>query len=336
MSDLPAKAPMKHEQMVEGSRTVDGLLDDTVRGITFGEHPWSITTVVPPSDTWQQFFHSARESSQKRSLPDRPVEERVQSRVLSAQLDELNKLPTQERKALVQALVENEERFSAIEKSSSKVRDALRAGYMPAVIETQQNVVSNADLINQRALAFEVQSIKKTASEEQDDSSKAILNGALEQARIFMAAPFIERARQSAFLSNDRKVFQAEKMLAEAVKTQIPAEAYASPFVIGLSKNAGKQLDRLKVENHLLESYNANLGKLQISSRDGEITQQELNSAMAKGGDSSFHALAEFLSDNYKYLTRKHFSLFGKEGIRRSDIVDYVKERSRNINDLDI
>jgi hypothetical protein len=323
---------MKHEQIMQRSKTVDGLLDDALRGANQAARPWSISELAPASSSWVQIYQSAKQNLDAKQLGAAP-EKQIQNRVLHQQLDSLNKESAGDRKEMLGALIDNDKHFSSMEASASKVQEALLHAYYPAAIEIQQSIVANADKINSKALAFELDAMKHCKKGLQDESEKAALDKAIEESRSAMATPFIERARLASMLLADKKPFQAEKMLDEALKTQIPAESAESPFVKDLRKNAGDQLSRLRVENHLLEMYDANLSRLGISS-DGVLTTDKLKAARAKGGDDNFKALTEFLNDKYSYLTRKHWTLFGQDGIRRSDIIEFEKERSKNINDL--
>lgn len=320
---------------MQRSKTVGGLVDDCVRGIKSGR-PISAAQLTQSGISWKNFESIARETLHKHFSLNTHVEDQVKTAVLSRQLDELDKSDQDERKALIQHLLENEKLLAELDACSGKVSEALRAGYMPAVIEQQYKVISISDAIDSNTLLFELKTIAKTREHKADPTKSAILDQQLEDVRAALAVRFIERCRLSAFLQKDKKVYQAEKMLDEALKQQIPPEALKSPFVADLKSNATRQLARMHVENNLLEQFDYNLPKFGKKEKDGFITQEELKNALARGSDDSFRVFTQFLTDNYKYLTRKHWTIFSKEGITRSDIVDYEREREKNINDLKI
>lgn len=273
MSDLPDKPPMKHEHIIERSKTVDGLFDDTIRGANKPAHPRSVS-------------------------------------------------------------VDNEHKLSEMEKSAARVKDALSHGYFPGAIETQYEVIKCADALQKNALLSELEQLKDAHKKAGEESVRSSLDESIEDCRVALAAPFIERARLAAFLNSDKKPYQAEKMLAEAMKVQVPRVCMDSGFVRDLHKNAEEQLSKLHFENHLLELYDANLSKFGVAGSDPVLTQEALDAARAHAGNPEFLALVNYLSRNFKSLTKNHFTLFGKDGIKRSDIVNYEKERAKNINDL--
>jgi hypothetical protein len=336
MSDIPDKPPVKHEHIVKRSNTISGLVDDIMRGIKPADRPISVAGLTQSGGPWEKLYKTAAESLHQRSHLNPVPENQVQADVMSRQLEALNSLTPEKRKTLIGDLSANEKHFAELEACSNKVSEAMRAGYMPAVLEQQYLVIKGADALNQNALGFELRSIEEVRAKEKDETKKSILDRAVEDARTAMAAPFIERARLSAFLTNQTRVYQSEKTLAEALKLSIPTEALTSSFVADLKKNAAAQLSRLRIENHLLEQFDSNLARFELQAKDGAITQEELEAARIRGGDDNFRALTDFLSDNYKYLTGKHWSLFGKDGITRSDIIEYQKERDKKINDLKI
>lgn len=334
MSELPDVTPIRHELKVERSHTVDGLFDDTIRGIGTVARPASLgESISQPASDWNRLYTSVRQSLKERERSADSAETRTGTEVLEEQLDGLNRLNPRERGSLLGSLLTNEKSFSSMEEAANKTREALRAGYMPAVIEQQQLVVKAGDSLSSNALSFELASLRRL----QDKTGKGngeVLDTAIEETRQAMAAPFIERARLATFLNKDQKPYQAERMLAESMNVQIPAEALNSQMVRDLRKSASEELNKLRVQNNLVELYDKNLSRLDIAGKDGIITEDEIKAARVTNKDENFRALADFLSENYKNLTRRHWSFFGKDGITRADILDYARERSRTINDL--
>lgn len=334
MSEFPEKAPMQHEHIVERSRTVAGLFDDTIRGANRAERPWSVADLAPSfKSNWTRLYHDAKEALQNGALEHVP-EKQAQNSVILLQLEKMNDMRAQERNDLLGRLLLNEQRFSLLEESAAKVQEALRVGYFPAVMEQQAKIIKTADAINQKTLSFELGTILAAGKKRVEGKQETALVTAAESVRTAMAAPFIERARMAAFMLSDKKPYQAERLLNEAMQAQIPADAMESNYVKELRKNASEQLYRLRVENHLVELYDANLSKLDFAPQDGVLTRAELEAASQKTQDENLLALTDFLCSNFNYLTRNQWSLFGKTGIRRADLVDYEKQRAKGINDL--
>src|SRR5947209_6631220 len=112
MSDLPPeKPPMKHEQVMQRSKTVDGLLDDAVRGANQAARPWSIADLASSSSSWEQLYQSAKSALDQKSLLGAPAEKQTQNAVLSHQLELLDKASASEKKQLVSDLIDNEKHF---------------------------------------------------------------------------------------------------------------------------------------------------------------------------------------------------------------------------------
>lgn len=332
MSELPDVAPIRHEMKVERSHTVDGLFDDTIRGIGMGGRPVSLGENIPePSSDWNKLYTSVKQTLQERERSADSADP-TGTAALKEQLEGLNRLRPSERNTMLSSLLTNEKSLSTMEEAANKTREALRAGYMPAVIEQQYEVVKAGDSLSSKAILFELDSLRHL--QEKQGKGSDSLGNAIEETRQAMAAPFIERARLATFLNKDQKPYQAEKMLGEALSVQIPPEALNSQMVRDLRKNASEELNKLRVQNNLVDLFDKNLSRLDIANKDGIVTEDEIKSARASSKDENFKVLADFLSDNYKDLSGRHWSFFGKAGITRSDILDYAKERSRTINDL--
>lgn len=333
MSELPEKAPVKHEHIVERSSTVDGLFDDTIRGANKSEKPWTVTELNSFSgDSWNKFYSVAKQSLQSHAVKDDSAEQTARSLAMSQQLEALNR--SGDRAALIQKLIHNDGELGVMHESAGRVQNALRTGNLSAARELQNGVIKAADALNHNALSFELSCLKSARKKSGSPKVSAELDRSEEDLRVLMASAFVERVRQAAFLSAEKKPYQAEKMLQEAMHTQIPSQCMESGFVKDLQKNAGKQLSSLRVENNLLDLYDGNLAKFDITGKDGIVSLDQINAARSKSTDEGFTALADFLSSHYNYLVGKHFNIFGKDGIRRSDIVEYEKERSSKINDM--
>ena len=334
MSDLPEKAPIKHEEIVQRSDTVDGLLDDAIGGIKSGGRLWNVGELAGSSADWNKVWRNAERNLKQEGASASSLEKRAQNFVLLDQLERLNKLPAGQRKEMLGSLLNAEANYDSFEKNWETVRGALRTGNLSIAVDVQRRLIGDLDRINPDALLFEFKSIENLSNQEKDAGMSDLLNKTLENARCSLAAPFIERARLASIMLADAKVYQAEKVLEEAMKTRIPPESMQSPYLRELRKNLFASLKNLKVENNLLELYDQNLARLDIDSKDGLVSKEELSKAASKSSDENLKALADFLEGKYKYLTRKHWSFLGNEGISRSDIVNYVNERSKRINDL--
>jgi hypothetical protein len=318
-------------------RSLDQLLDATVLDIPVSNKPWSLTDFHPKSeDPWQKILSSAKEAITQSNAKPLPADKRAQMLTMTQQLYTLNSLSDAERKNLLQALLESEHQIAALEKSLEKVHEVMRYGLVREAIEKQHEVVSAADAISRKAILFEFDSLDKARKKNRDPAIDQTLSDELDDICATMSAPMIERVRLSALLNFNKNVYQAEKMLDEAMRTVLPSEAMQSAYVKELKGNAIERLAQLRVENHLLEVYDKNSGKLVISPKEKVISEDALKAAKAKSGDEDFRVLTEFLSNNFRYLTRKHWLFFGKSGITRADILDYVKERSKDINDLNL
>ncbi len=334
MNDLPEKAPIKHEQIVQRSDTVDGLLDDTIGGVRSGGRLWSVSEFARSGADWSRVFANAQKSLKLEGVSGAAIEEKARNAVLLDQLARLNSFSEGQRKEMLGALLNTEKQYDLIEKNSEALRGALRTGNLDIAIEVQQRLVSDLDLINPKALVFEFESIENRRKQEHEPALLEFLDLSLENARCSLAAPFIERARLASILLAGGRVYQAEKILEQAMKTTIPSESMESPYLKELRRNTALSLRSLKVENNLLELYDQNLSRLDIDSKDGLVSKEELSKAASKDNDENLKSLADFLDSKYQYLTRKHWSFLGHDGISRSDIVNYVNERAKKINDL--
>jgi hypothetical protein len=166
-----------------------------------------------------------------------------------------------------------------------------------------------------------------------DSHIRAALVDALEETRWQLAAPFVERVRLAALFIEARKVFQAETALHTALQQSLGLETVQSEAIQVLRESALETLRSLKIQNNLLELFDANVAALDADN-DGAISKGDLVEGIRQHTHPDFQAFIAFLLDNYKQLTRHGQLQFNHAGITRNDVVRFVEQRSKEIRDF--
>jgi hypothetical protein len=339
VSDFHDRPPTEQRQLVDRSSTLQDLFDSERRGQK-PEFKADVSSELSQHTTefegaWRQNFGKLKDvlGSQLQSQEGQLTpQRRAQIEVMSQQLDDLNDMKPGERVSMFKAFKDNSTRLAEAQAASDRVQQAMKAGFMPAAEDCQRDVVRLVSSLNQKATVAVIASTEKVLAREDSPEVKAVLESSLDDARSIIAAPFIERARLGAFLLNDQKPYQAEKVLEEALNVPVAGDGWKLRSNRDLRQNVKEQTLQLHVQNNLAELFEQNIGKLDPSNHK-RVDSAELTAAQGKG-DETFVALTKFLTDNYTYLTRHHWPIVSKPGITSADIKDYVQERSKQMNDL--
>jgi hypothetical protein len=339
VTDFHDKPPIEQRQIVERSSTLQDLFDGERRGLKAEFKADVIPELSQHTSAfelaWKQNFGKLKDTlgSQLTSSDNQLTpQKRAQIEVMFQQLDDLNEMQPGERVQLFKAFKDNSATMVQAQAASDKVQQAMKAGFMPAALDGQRAVVSLVSSLNQKATGSVIASTEKVLAREKDPAVKSVLEANLDDARSIIAAPFVEKARLGAFLLNDQKPYQAEKILDEALSAPVAGEGWKLKSNRDLRQNVKEQTLQLHVQNNLADLFDQNLGKLDPD-HDKHVDLNELKASQGKG-DETFAALTKFLTDNYTYLTRHHWPIVSKAGISSDDIKDYVQERSKAINDL--
>jgi hypothetical protein len=199
-------------------------------------------------------------------------------------------------------------------------------------INKQKDSVNLADSINGTGLQNEANSIRDAIAHNNDSKMTPVLNAELNEAKAVMAAPFMERVRLAALQLKNGSEVQAEETLTQALKAPVPAEAWSLQSLKNLRDDVTAQRDQLHAENNLLPLFNQSLAKLSIITGRQDITRSDFSAPCLK--DPQFGALTKFLSSHYDSLTKGHTMFQYNQGITRSDIENFVKERNKHLNDF--
>lgn len=336
MSDFHDKPPLEQRQIVDRSVTFQDLFDSERRGIApqfraevvseLGSHAGEF------ENAWRQNFTRLKDSLSAQKEGHLTPDRRAQLEIMSQQLDDLNDMKPGERIALFKAFRDNSTHMAEARTASNAVREAITAGFLPAAESSQRKVIDAVGQLNPRATMAVIFSTEKVLARETDPEIKAALQRSLDDARSVLAAPFIEGARMGAILLNNKKPYQAEAALDNALAASVPGAGWQLQANRDLRQNVKEKTQELHVQNNLSDLFEKNLA-VYGSTEDRHIDADELKAAAGKG-DENVNALTKFLTENYAYLTRHHWPIVSKPGISDDDIKAYVQERSRQINDL--
>lgn len=221
-----------------------------------------------------------------------------------------------------------------IQKLSSEQRevgDLIRHSMFRDAITKQNKVIDTSDALNASKLGLEIRSLEAAVNKQANPESKKQVGKELESARFLIAAPFVERARRASFELRAGQETQAEKTLQEALAVALPEEALASPQIISLLADARDQRDELRVKNDLLDQWDTYIEKLSKVTGRKDLRKSDLTPSALT--DPQFGALNRFLLKNYDELTKKNW-FWSSDGISRSYIQDYIRQRNSKINDF--
>jgi hypothetical protein len=335
MSNLADRPPVEHKSF-ERSATVDGLFVTTMRGAVIPLEGSVASTTLPQNSQWQNTYTKLKSTLLTQSQNDNAPAIAAKAKILTDQLEALNLLPTPDRVATLKSLKSIDSQISLAQRSFDKVHESLAVHNLRQAFDTQNELISTVDKLNANEISSRIHGMQRVSDSEQNPAVKGEIQESIKDAQCLLASPFIERARLAAMQIQDNRFYQAAKTLNDALALQIPQEALQSPQIKALKEDARVKAADLNLQNNLQQVFNQYLPTLDIH-HEGFVSRQDLKDATKNGiSDASLKTLTQFLSDNYDYLTTGHPWLFGKNGITRTDIDSYAKNRNKQMNDIDL
>lgn len=310
--------------------TVDALFTATMIGIK-DTMPKNVSSLLSDGgQNWSGSYERVKEQLDKQSTAG-DTKTAANARVMMEQLEKLNNMPATERTAYLRSLSSADQKTDGLNSNQDDVKSKLMYSKGEA-INKQKDSVNLADSINGTGLQNEANSIRDAIAHNNDSKMTPVLNAELNEAKAVMAAPFMERVRLAALQLKNGSEVQAEETLTQALKAPVPAEAWSLQSLKNLRDDVTAQRDQLHAENNLLPLFNQSLAKLSIITGRQDITRSDFSAPCLK--DPQFGALTKFLSSHYDSLTKGHTMFQYNQGITRSDIENFVKERNKHLNDF--
>lgn len=235
-----------------------------------------------------------------------------------------------DRPATIDDVSTNSKALEDLCNSQRRVGELLMFGNRGSASERQLKSIAIADALRPEPMQRQIDSLKTAIASTSDVTMQKLLRDELTLTSAALAAPFTERARLAAIELKDGKPFLAEKTLDAALSMTVAPQAFSSPELVQLRRDAERKKLELHVENNLLPLFDASAQAFYKTNGRKDIRQSDLSADALQ--DPVHGAVNRYLHENYERIKgRFHFP---GRGISRADVESFVRQRNKAVTEF--